>query len=159
MTRQLGTAYLILSLLAVTPALARIGETPEQCKARYGDPSKIIKEKKTMVFQKSGVLVIVEFFNGKADTIGFRKLEQNVLGMSLEFSDNEIQNLLKANSGGKEWKMRQIISINKAWTTEDGELIAHLEAMDNHLMIATRDNLDRRASEKKAREDKSLGGF
>jgi hypothetical protein len=117
------------------------------------------KDKNMLLFQKGGILIMVEFYNGKADMISFRKSKQNILGIAEEFSDNEIQNLLKANGGTREWKQREIISMNKEWQTEDGELLAHLEAIENYIVIATKSYLAREESKKKAKENKKLDGF
>jgi hypothetical protein len=159
MKRYTSTVILVLALFVAREATARIGETPEQCRARYGEPTKVEKDKNMLLFQKGGVLIIVNFYDGKADMISFRKAKQNILGMAEEFSDNEIQNLLKANGGTREWKQREIISMNKEWQTEDGEFLAHLRAMDNIMIIATKAHLAREVAKKKAKEDKNMDGF
>ena len=51
-------------LIASTPALARIGETPEQCQARYGEPVKKLSNNRSL-FQKNGILIIAEFYEGE----------------------------------------------------------------------------------------------
>ena len=64
----------VAALAFVLPASARIGETKEQCVARYG----------------------------KADLVMFSKLSENTIDK--EISNDEIQLILKANGGDAVWK-------------------------------------------------------
>lgn len=137
---------------------ARIGETSQQCEERYGKPF-TDEEDALTGYRKSGLLIFIEFFNNKAEMISFRKAEENILGMAEELSDNEIQTFLKANSGKKEWKKRSVISMDKEWETEDAEIFAQYITIRNTLIIATKGCLERKAAEKKAKEEEKLKDF
>ncbi len=102
---------------------------------------------------------MVQFYEGKADSILFRKVEQNILDMPVEISPNEIQNLLKQNGGGKTWKETHEVIIGSSWATEDRSVLAGYTAMDRVLVIFTLDHSLRNLAAKKAKEDKKLEGF
>ncbi|MEI6634897.1 MAG: hypothetical protein WCP22_13925, partial [Chlamydiota bacterium] len=144
--------------LSARCALGRIGETPEQCTSRYGESIKT-GEDKSMIFKKSGLLIMVDFYDGKADMINFSKAQRNILGKAEKLSENEIQTLLKSNGADRTWKKRDILSMNEEWETEDGVLLAHLESLENFLIVTTKDHMTRAEAKKKQKEDKNLGGF
>jgi hypothetical protein len=50
----------------------------------------------SLVYQKSGLGIIITFFNGKADAIFYRKIATNVLGKGEKISENEMEILLKS---------------------------------------------------------------
>jgi len=102
---------------------------------------------------------MIQFYDGKAEMIMFRKAEKNILGTPEELSENEIQALLNANSNKKVWKERNSISLNKEWETEDGQVLAQYDIMENVLYISTKDTLDRAEEEKKAAEEEKLKDF
>lgn len=148
---------LLVVLMSATLANARIGETLEQCRARYG--KEIRQANGCSVFIKAGFYIMVQFYEGKADSILFRKVEQNILDMPVEISPNEIQNLLKQNGGGQAWKETNEIIIGSSWATEDGKVLAGYTAMDRFLAVFTLDSSLRSLAAKKAKEDKKLEGF
>jgi hypothetical protein len=150
---------LVAFFTVLSSAQARLGETPAQCQQRYGAPVKVDREGNTMCFMKGGFFIIVEFFNGRAETIMFRKVEQNVLGMGEKLTDNEIESLLAANGNGKKWKTLEIMSMDDNWITEDGDFIACYKKMDRMLLILTKEKVAREMEEKKQKENKNLRGF
>ena len=154
--------WLVFSLIAIlmmlsNKASARIGETLDQCKARYGEP--VTVDGDTYTFMKNGLLVIVEFYENKVDLIGFRKAEENALSIAADMSDNEIQTILSANGNGNNWRKREVISINKEWEAEDVTMFAQYITMQNILMIFTKEYLARFDAAKKAKENNNLKGF
>jgi len=150
---------LLLVCFAVLPsAEARLGETAAQCQQRYGAPVQADKEGH-MMFMKGGFIIMVDIFNGRVETIGFRKVEQNALGMGEKLSDNEIASFLAANGNGKKWKKLEIISMDDNWITEDGDFIAVYKKMDRTLIIFTKEVLARDKEERRQEENKNLRGF
>lgn len=156
-TQKLAIAF--IALLVPVAAFARIGETAAQCDVRYGKAIKEVKEDNQVVFRKGGFLMVVQFYQGKADLFMYRKEETDALGQGAKISDNEIETLLKANGGDKKWKKREIISMNEEWQTEDGALLAQYKAFDNMLIIATKGYIEREDAKTKAKEKKQLEGF
>ena len=75
-------------------------------------------------YEKAGIKIAVGFFEGKADCICYAKVEKNVLDESVEMSENEVEQLLKANGGNRTWKRIYPISGDRFWQTTDGALSA-----------------------------------
>jgi hypothetical protein len=145
--------------VAASSAHARIGETLEQCIARYGAPVKDSTTEKQAGFVKAGFIVIVQLFDTKADTPAICKVERNALGKSAEMSDNEISQLLEANSGSKGWKQVRDTILQKYWITDDAQLVASYDTLNHSLTIMTKAATERANAKKKADEDKKLNGF
>ncbi len=75
-------SLLVLLVLTVTPARARLGESGDQIVARYGQPLSEIDQKAegkkvaltVLVFQKNGYQIQVSISDGVSDEESFRKL-------------------------------------------------------------------------------------
>ena len=50
-------------------AYCRIGETLDECKARYGDPITVLDN--SVLFSKNGIFVSTHFVKGKVDEISY----------------------------------------------------------------------------------------
>jgi len=133
-----------LSLLAVlllcppSASNARIGETLQQCIARYGQPDSGPEESLShpkateCVFIKGGLDVSIVFWKGKAASIMFSKLDRSA------FSSAEVEELLKKNGSG--WRLLKASerqrnampdaplrdSSRQVWETADGNADASL---------------------------------
>ncbi len=91
---------LILSLIALNicmPIQARVGETLDQCVERYGSVMERRKstitgsETESAVFSKSSITIIVEFHEGSAWCVTFRKAG---------LLTGEVESILQANGNG-----------------------------------------------------------
>jgi hypothetical protein len=71
------------------------------------------------------------------------------LGKGEQISENEVETLLNSNSGNVPWK-RAVISMNRNWETENGDLLATYITFDNLLMVGTKDYLAREEAKKDA---------
>ena len=149
----------VLSLIFIAAANARLGETYDECVNRYGP----LREKKgdainpQFMFQKDGIIVGINFLNGKAAQLSFRKHDF--------FLDSDVQKLLDVNSGGSKWKFdavetqRQlapdIYNKQEYFTREDGGAVAE------YLVLQTRVEFVKIVSTeyKKAISAKQLQGF
>ena len=120
---------------------ARIGETVEECVARYGAtvekrPAKISQsDPEAHLFSKKGVSVWVEFRQGKAWKIGFRKLDMTEL---------EHDALLRANMPAEGWGAALDINGKSCRRSLDGKCVALTTPARNSrepslLEIASRD--------------------
>lgn len=87
-----------MGLLPVPPARARIGETVEECIARYGEPvaetAGRLQGVKSISFAKAGIRVRIEFVDDKAAFLSFARH-----GMDA----TEEQKLLDSNAGVLSW--------------------------------------------------------
>jgi hypothetical protein len=115
----------VLLLMSCVPSFALIGETPEQCRERYGQPTKVDTGANSMYFQKSGFTIVVAFVDGKVEAITYRKIVSDIPGETVLISPDEIQLLLKSNSAGKGWEPdKQVSETDKpAWHTTSWPLI------------------------------------
>jgi hypothetical protein len=95
--------------LGITPVSARVGETLDQCKKRYGKaaltpaPYDFGTEAKELVyfnFEKNGIAIQIGFLNGKASDLSFHHASPG----STTMTQTEIDILLAANSGDMPWK-------------------------------------------------------
>jgi hypothetical protein len=95
------TAIIFLCVLTM-PVRANLGETVEQCVARYGKPVGFSEATATnpfgtLVFAAGNYTLIVFLLNTKE--VGARVSKQN----KSTFSDAEMQNIMAADSAGSTW--------------------------------------------------------
>ncbi len=94
--------YLVVigMLLAVCTADARLGESIEQCRARYGGPIReSINDNLAGVatYSKNDLTITIHFFNGKADLIRYSPGQVSTVDFDLA------KYLLQLNGRDKEW--------------------------------------------------------
>ncbi|MDB6134783.1 MAG: hypothetical protein JWM59_3026 [Verrucomicrobiales bacterium] len=98
-------------LLTAGPARARLGETREECIARYGQPvaetTGLLQGAQSISFAKAGIRVRIEFIDGRAAYLNFSKA-----GLS---PDEELQ-LLESNAGGHLWSKAEEYVGRRCWT-------------------------------------------
>jgi hypothetical protein len=99
-------AIALFGLALTVPAFARIGETLDQAKQRYGKIKKddTFKGLRRVEFERNGFRVVAIFLDDRIGAIIFSKLPTQTFRKSDEMSETEVQNFLKANGGEKEWK-------------------------------------------------------
>ena len=93
------TLPLFLLLLAAPLASARLGETPEQCIARYGEPSIVVDDGNTAYHKKNGLAITVDFRDGKAVEIDY-----SVDGILGKLTQEQINALLDLIGEGQKWE-------------------------------------------------------
>jgi hypothetical protein len=153
-SRSVAPLLAAIAAVALTTSslFARIGETEAECAARYGEPVKK-GSNHSLLCQKSDLNIFITFFDGKADAIAYWKIAK---GKPL--SENEVEILLNNNSGGVPWKKRAVISMDREWETENGELLATYDTGEHMLMVGTKDYLARQKAKRAAKEGKTLDG-
>ena len=141
---------IILLLALITPLLARIGETPEQCHARYGDGSPFVPSPHNdAIYQKAGMEIIVAFREGKCVMIIYERKQK--------FSDAEINQLQRSNHSGR-WKVIERDFRTVVWESSNG--VMHSAVIGgNRLMVTTVAEMERLKKERKAREIEALEGL
>jgi hypothetical protein len=154
--RALCTAVVYAFTIA-SSAFGRINETPQQCISRYGQPIKILKDEKSILFRRGGLNIAVVFFGGKAAMVLFSKTDLDVLDIPDKMSDNQQSSLMKASGGDLEW-VKQKHELR--WRTTDGKIHAFYNAgISNSLVIITQAHVDRALAAEKETENKALQGF
>jgi hypothetical protein len=154
-----ATAVLFLLGFHAFLAEARIGETREQCVARYGAPvSRSNQPSHVASFFRSGFQIDVEFHNGKAESLAFAKSAEKAR-TGEQISETELKLLLEANAGGQEWEKMEVVSMDSQWATKDRTRVASYSPIRKVLFVATAECIRRGAEAKKSEEAKSLKGF
>lgn len=150
---------ILVTLFSITfPVSARLGESRAQCITRYGEPLSGSSDI-AAVFVKAGYQISVVFGKDKAEAMEIRKIEKNALGASLPLTSSELETLLKANGGGKEWKPTDAQILEKSWQTEDVSATATYSMNTNNLRIFSKIFMDRSIAEAAAKEKENLKGF
>jgi hypothetical protein len=115
--RRIVALLLFVLALGLIPASARVGETLDQCKKRYGKAQSVplpydlgeqAKDLAYFAFDKNGIEIVIGFLNGKASDLSFHHVDE----AKSAFTQVEMDLLLADNGAGQAWK-----------TVPDGKLI------------------------------------
>jgi len=153
----------LLALAALTlPAHARLGETVDQCIARYGQPvaqedEPAVPGEKSAIFEKNGYAIWAFFLNGKCGMIIFLKIDRDkTVGhkyMGLSMGDDELKTLLDASANSFPW-IEADNAEGKFWYRADGSAAAY-DPNKPVLQITAKEF----GEAEKAQEAKKLQGF
>jgi|SRR5271165_1540283 len=114
---------LLITLLALPRnTQCRIGETLEECKARYGKPVEIKKD--TALFFKNGMTVSAHFIDGKVDEIRYYKIDPKDSKKTICPSDAEVNILLRANAQDTSWELELAQRRDALWSNREKGLSA-----------------------------------
>ncbi len=151
----------ITILLSIaSPAIARIGETPAECKARYGEPLQVDKNDQSVVFEKAGFQIIVFFWKDVVHQIMFAKKERDAIGEPLAMSKEEISKIVASNTEGlKLVRGDEGGILDTSYETEDGKILAVYFAVNNILVISTKEYALEKKKKEEAEKIKNLEGF
>jgi hypothetical protein len=154
---SLRTFFFGISLLFALPenAQCRIGETLDECKARYGSPIKL--EDNTALFSKQGIYVSVHLFKGTVDEISYYRNSARDLKKTLCPTDAEVQVLLSANAQDSKWELRGTYGRHSLWTTRERGLSAF--RTERALTISISDPAVFQAHHERKAAAKALEGF
>jgi hypothetical protein len=145
----------VVMMLAAAAAQARLGETEEQCAARYGESLKTEKatppDEKTAIHIKGEIGIVLSYYKGKVGAALYTRPD----GKSL--SANQVEILLDANKGEHEWKLVPG-QFRKIWQRSDGAQ-ADLDVQEKQLFLITRELGEAKEAARKAAEAKKLEGF
>ncbi len=131
---MLRLALFLLSL-TLLPARANLGETVEQCIARYGRPIGYTEASGanpfgTVAFSAAGYTLIVFLLNNKEVGARVSKQDKSV------FSDTEMTNIMGADGGGSAWtSSTSPDATTLTWTRADKATA--LYDKDKHVLIFT----------------------
>lgn len=145
-------------LALLIPASARLGETVEQCRTRYGKETLGEAEANgSGRFQKNGISISVDFRDGKAVEIFFSHEAKGLTDIFTGLPDATIQGLLDANNGGSEWIEDQSDPIKnigaKVLKRKDGTAVARWDYSRGSLVITAAEEVRRREAEKKKKAE------
>jgi hypothetical protein len=144
---------IICVLLAITSATARIGESPSQCKSRYGDPIAVDQANNRASYHFNGIHITAYFLRDRVQRIVYSKTPTGRSADRLPLSEEELTAFLRASS---------IAPWTPGGETEDGlptfasgDLLAVYNPEKLSLIIATKEWIDHVAAQEKDR----LSGF
>lgn len=157
---KLSVTSLLFAVLAVSAADARIGESQEQCIARYGRPIEKVNPGKMVIFMKEEFGIGVEFHHGKADKLVFVKMSGKIGGrFSIPMNDKEVMMLLAANGGGRKWNKLGGNVSRTLWMSNDAQMMADRNSVTGELVISTKAYMEREIAGVEVDEAKKLKGF
>ena len=155
------TEFLTLLFIAgvTATAQARLGETPDQLVARYGQPLTEVDQKAegtkvalaNVVFQKGGFEIDVSLSDGLSVQESFKKINGQPMTVA------EVKTLLAANSQGYGWEAPDEKPQGRVWKRDDGATAT--AASDGSLTIKTREIIVKETAAKKEEQSPSLQGF
>jgi hypothetical protein len=148
---------LLLIALSVLPwnAECRIGETVDECKARYGSPEEVKKD--SMLFLKNGMYVSVHFTGGKVDEISYYKKDPKDPKKSVCPTDAEAEILLRANAQNTIWEFKVAHLHDTLWGNKEEGLSAF--RTQHSLTISVSDPIAYKAHHGKKAAARRLEGF
>lgn len=130
-------ASLFFGVVLAGAARAQLGETPQGCVKRYGEPWKVGKEPDRMHFKNLGYRIMAQFRGGLCEVLVFVKEASDAQGRALEISEAEVRTLMDSSSGGARWKELASLNGNKSWKTDDDKVLANYSG-EHFFTIMTR---------------------
>lgn len=107
-------------VIIATPAFARIGETQDQCSMRYGSAKG--SNGQFTIYYQNRLNIAVQYSNG----VSIKEIFSPDAGATLQ--EDQIAELLGANSGGSTWTVRPGIVSLRIYGRADGGATARLDA-------------------------------
>ena len=110
--------FVVLTALIIvtTSARARIGETFDECKSRYGQPDQLAPDQ--FKFNRSSIAIIVRIRNGRSVQEDFVPESGGTL------TDNDVSQLLQENAEGSTWEVSGEIATYTSYLRKDGKASA-----------------------------------
>jgi hypothetical protein len=134
---------LAIVVAAATTAHAIIGETKEQCAARYGEPE-VIRDKGALLGYMKGSLVIQSHFHeGKCDSVTYVILSQSGDGNPRPQSEKDMEIFRLMNGGEKKWLQDKNTPELITWFTVDLDLQCVYDRQIHSLTVVTTEYAER----------------
>ena len=140
-------------LLSAGTVFARLNESLDQVKARYG--TRVVEPTPANslisdcgMYRKASFNILIDFMNGKVCSLTFTKTDTTPI------TEAEIDILLKANAENSAWKRRDFSKIDPEWVRDDKGAFARYKIVTRTLTIATSeyqvslDKLDKQQKQK-----------
>jgi hypothetical protein len=124
LVQQISPLLMLWIALFMSPDTAhcRIGETLDQCKARYGDPISVLE--RTALFSNSGIFVSTHFDKGQVDEISYYRTSVKNSKRHVCPSDAEVHVLLNANAQDSKWELQGSYWHHALWVNREHGLSA-----------------------------------
>ena len=135
-----AVVFAAVALVAMgSAAVARIGESFEQCTHRYGKHVRISDDGEVYVFESAGFRVFAEFDDGKVDRIAYKKLSptKDYVGPPIQISTPEIHALLEKNFGCEKWETSHPDLYTVVYKCPENKMSALYSTLTGRLIILT----------------------
>lgn len=139
-----------IAALSIQSASARMGESLNQCIVRYGQPAE--SQGQYHIFIKNGFRIYVMMDKQIVGGIIYEKIDKD------NFSDIEIQTLLKTNSNN-EWKLVRDEFREKSYLSNNHNMAAIYYPFDKRLGIMTKDSASKAAADYEQSQKDKLEGL
>jgi hypothetical protein len=146
---------LITVLILPWSAQSRIGETLNECEARYGNPLEVKRD--AALFLKNGMYVSVHFASGKVDEIAYYKKDSKDSKKSVCPTDAEVRILLRANAQDTLWEFEVAHRHDALWRNKEKGLSAFRN--QQALTISVSDPIAYQAQHEQKAAARRLEGF
>ncbi len=156
---RIALLTLILTVSLAASAPARLGETPDELVARYGQPLNEADQKNegvkvalaNVTFQKGGFQIDVAITDGVSVAETFKKINGDPITVA------EARVLLAANAQGREWGPQQPAGGDLVWVRDDAASarLSH----DGSMIIRSHELAAAEATAKHLEQRPSLEGF
>ena len=117
---------------------AMIGESREQCVARYGPVRAEPKPGEPTLFVKAGFALMIVFERGRAVSLSYQRLTTDAPNHSKPITDDAIQLLLETNAPKAKWCRDKPSNKGRVWTTTDGKLVGFYDDASNVFSIQSK---------------------
>jgi len=156
---RIAPLTLVFIVTTTCGAFARVGETPDQLVARYGQPLNETDQKAEgakiplarVTFQKGGYQIDVTISGGLSVQEVFKKINDQSMTV------DEARLLLNANAQGMNWSAPQKTTDAIVWTRDDNA-VAQLSS-DGSMIIRSRQLTVEEVTAKRLEQHPSLEGF
>jgi hypothetical protein len=141
-------------LIAATPASARLGESPSQCTARYGQPIAVDQVNRRATYYFQGIRILIYFLDDRAQRITYTKTPTTRVEDRQPLSDQELLALIRANGDGGPWKsIPAPTETTLQWANGNppAERFAAYDQLKPSLLLVTQAFLDHAAATEKDR--------
>jgi hypothetical protein len=112
----------LVFVMSVFPCHARLGETWDQCVARYDSPIADAHAGNDQIYAKfatKGFFIEVVFLGGISESETFYKFDDSSV------NEGEVQRLLEANAGTGKWTRSKEPSVDPLWVRDDGAIASY----------------------------------
>lgn len=136
-------------------SLGNIGNTEDECRAKYGNPVsdkvQVPGAQKGVVFEKGGMRITVGFFDGKAESMTYQKIKELTQLLQPQLTEAEFAPLLEVNGGGQQWEKKSGLGGLSYWARADGKVSGRYNQFQHEFNICTTAFGERAAKENAAR--------
>ena len=152
----------VVFVVSCSNCSARLGETLDQCIARYGPPISSSSKPADLpnglgesiaTFDKNGVVVVAIFFKGTVGGESILKADKSA------FSDTEKSVLMDADCANQTWNKMEGISMDERYVRADGSAYAICQNLDHALCFYSKDYFNALQAKQAADQKDNLKSF